>query len=77
MSLAGSCFSTESALRPLYGAFLVKKFKQGSASFSIASFFVGSEVRWFFPTLASFAWRFSGRAFERPRARWRRLVRSG
>jgi hypothetical protein len=27
----------------LYGAFLVKKFKQGSASFSITLFFVGCE----------------------------------
>src|SRR5208282_1155756 len=26
MSLTGSCFSSESALGPLYGAFLVKKF---------------------------------------------------
>ena len=26
MSLAGSCFSSESALRPLYGAFVVKEF---------------------------------------------------
>ena len=27
MSLTGSCFSSESAPRPLYGAFLVKRFK--------------------------------------------------
>ena len=27
MLLAGSCFSSESAPRPLYGAFLVKRFK--------------------------------------------------
>jgi len=33
MSLAGSCFSSESAHRPLYGAFFVKKFKDGGASF--------------------------------------------
>ena len=31
MSLAGSRFSSESAPRPLYGAFVVKKFKQGGA----------------------------------------------
>ena len=27
MSLTGSCFSSESAPRPLYGAFVVKRFK--------------------------------------------------
>jgi hypothetical protein len=32
MSLTGSRFSSESAPGPLYGAFLVKKFKQGGAS---------------------------------------------
>jgi hypothetical protein len=32
--------------------------------FPIASFFIGSEVRFFFPTQASFAWRFSGRALN-------------
>jgi len=39
MSLAGSCFSSESAPRPVYGAFLVKKFKQGSASFFLRQLF--------------------------------------
>ena len=39
-SLAGSCFSSESAPRPLYGAFLVKKFMQSGASFSFVGFFV-------------------------------------
>ena len=29
----GLALSSESALRPLYGAFLVKRFKQGGASF--------------------------------------------
>ena len=43
MSLTGSCFSSESAPRPLYGAFLVKKFKQGGASFFFVSFFVRFE----------------------------------
>ena len=43
MSLTGSCFSSESALRPLYGAFLVKRFKQGGASFFLRQFFVRSE----------------------------------
>jgi hypothetical protein len=38
MSLTGSRFSSESALRPLYGAFLVKKFKQSSASFFLRQF---------------------------------------
>src|SRR3974390_2233226 len=33
MSLTGARFSSESAPRPLYGAFFVKKFKKGSASF--------------------------------------------
>ena len=39
-SLTGSCFSSESAPRPLYGAFLVKKFMQSGASFSFVGFFV-------------------------------------
>src|SRR5664280_66407 len=43
MSLTGSRFSSESAPRPLYGAFLVKKFKQGSPSFFFVSFFVRFE----------------------------------
>ena len=43
MSLTGSCFSSESAPRPLYGAFLVKEFKQSGASFFFVSFFVRSE----------------------------------
>ena len=55
MSLAGSCFSPESAHRPLYGAFLVKKFKQGSASFF-------SPVSLLDLTLALFARRLSGHA---------------
>ena len=38
MSPAGSCFSSESAPGPLYGAFLVKKIKQGSASFFLRQF---------------------------------------
>jgi hypothetical protein len=38
MSLAGSCFSSESAPRPLYGAFLVKKFKVGGACFFVDQF---------------------------------------
>ena len=36
-------FSSESAPRPLYGAFLVKKFKQGGPSFFFVSFFVRFE----------------------------------
>src|SRR5664280_2073667 len=43
MSLTGSRFSSESAPGPLYGAFLVKKFKQGSPSFFFVSFFVRFE----------------------------------
>ena len=43
MSLTGSRFSSESAPRPLYGAFLVKKFKQRSPSFFFVSFFVRFE----------------------------------
>ena len=42
-SRAGSCFSSESAPRPLYGGFLVKRFKQGGASFFLRHFFVRSE----------------------------------
>ncbi len=38
MPLTGSCFSSESAPRPLYGAFLVKRFKQGGASFFLRQF---------------------------------------
>jgi hypothetical protein len=38
MSLRGSCFSSESPPGPLYGAFLVKKFKRGSASFFFHQF---------------------------------------
>ena len=38
MSLAGSCFSSESAHRPLYGTYLVKKFKKGSSSFFFHQF---------------------------------------
>jgi hypothetical protein len=38
VSLAGSCFSTESAAGPLYGTYLVKKFKEGSASFFFHQF---------------------------------------
>ena len=46
MSLAGSCFSSESAPRPLYGAFLVKRFKQGGASFFLRQLFcsIGKSV---------------------------------
>ena len=35
-SLAGSCFSSDSAPRPLYGAFLVKKFNQGHSTLDAA-----------------------------------------
>src|SRR3974390_2373207 len=38
VSLTGSCFSSESAPRPLYGTYLVKKFKKGSASFFFHEF---------------------------------------
>src|SRR5438552_2460503 len=38
MSLTGSCFSSESALGPLYGVFLVKKFMQSGTSFFIRQF---------------------------------------
>src|SRR5664279_1027431 len=48
MSLTGSRFSSESAPRPLYGAFLVKKFKQGSASFLF-----DLKVCFFVPTVVS------------------------
>ncbi len=40
MSLAGSCFSSESAPGPLYGAFFVKEFCQGRASFSFVGFLI-------------------------------------
>ena len=33
MSLAGSCFSSESAPGPLYGGFFVKKLGQGGEAF--------------------------------------------
>jgi hypothetical protein len=49
MSLAGSRFSSESAPGPLYGAFLVKRFKQGGASFSFVSFLVRSESPFLHP----------------------------
>src|SRR5271154_5166918 len=39
MSLAGSCFSSESAPGPLYGVYSVKKFKQDGASFFHPVFF--------------------------------------
>ena len=47
MSLTGSCFSSESAPRPLYGIFLVKKFKHGGASFFHRYFFADLKVRFF------------------------------
>jgi hypothetical protein len=53
MSLTGSRFSSESAPRPLYGAFLVKKFKQGRPSFFFVSFFVRLKVCFFVPTVVS------------------------
>ncbi len=53
MSLAGSCFSSESAPRPLYGAFLVKKFKQCSASFTSSVSLFDLKVCFFVPTVAS------------------------
>src|SRR5208282_6935308 len=53
MSLAGSRFSSESAPRPLYGAFLVKRFKQGGHIFfpSSVSLF-DLKVRFFVPIRA-------------------------
>jgi hypothetical protein len=47
-SLAGSCFSSESAPGPLYGTYLVKKFKEGGASFFFHQF-RWSKVRFFAP----------------------------
>src|SRR5271170_51351 len=52
MSLTGSRFSSESAPRPLYGAFFVKEIWQG-ALFFFASFFVRSEGRFFVPIRTS------------------------
>src|SRR5258705_5393299 len=43
MSLAGSCFSSESAPRPLYGAFFVKEFARAANLLSFVSFFVRSQ----------------------------------
>jgi hypothetical protein len=43
MSLAGSCFSSESAPGPLYGAFFVKKFARAANLLSFVSFFVRSQ----------------------------------
>ena len=41
MSLTGSCFSSESALRPLYGVFFVKEFVgPRRASFSFVGFLI-------------------------------------
>ena len=47
MSLTGSCFSSESAPRPLYGAFLVKKFFMQSGTSSVSLFDL--KVRSFVP----------------------------
>jgi hypothetical protein len=71
MSLAGSCFSTESAHGPLYGAFLVKKFKQGSASFSITLFFVGCESPFLLPDPGFVRTTLFRPRLERPRRRSR------
>src|SRR5882724_2050222 len=43
MSLAGSCFSSESAPGPLYGAFFVKEFARAANLLSFVSFFVRSQ----------------------------------
>src|SRR5258705_1664441 len=43
MSLAGSCFSSESAPSPLYGAFFVKEFARAANLLSFVSFFVRSQ----------------------------------
>ena len=40
MSLTGSCFSSESAPRPLYGAFFCQGICQGRASFSFVGFLI-------------------------------------
>ena len=43
MSLAGSCFSSESAPGPLYGVFFVKEFARAANLFSFVGFFVRSQ----------------------------------
>ena len=53
MSLTGSRFSSESAPRPLYGAFLVKRFKQGGASFFLRHFLLDLKACFFVPIRTS------------------------
>jgi hypothetical protein len=50
MSLAGSCFSSESAPRPLYGVFFVKEFAR-AAKLSSSGFLVQSQARFLRPDL--------------------------
>ena len=70
ISLTGSRFSSESAPRPLYGAFLVKRFKQGGASFFLRHFLLDLKACFFVPIRTSLTpavvWRC--RAFDRSRA---------
>jgi hypothetical protein len=53
MSLAGSRFSSDSAPGPLYGAFLVKRFKQGGASFFLRHFLFDLKACFFVPIRTS------------------------
>jgi len=50
MSLAGSCFSSESAPRPLYGVFFVKEFAR-AAKLSFVGFLVRSQSPFLRPDL--------------------------
>jgi hypothetical protein len=50
MSLAGSCFSSESALGPLYGVFFVKEFAR-AAKLSFVGFLVRSQSPFLRPNL--------------------------
>ena len=51
MSLAGSCFSSESAPRPLYGVFFVKEFAR-AAKLSFVGFLVRSQSPFLRPDLS-------------------------
>src|SRR5882672_3295081 len=53
MSLTGSCFSSDSAPRPLYGAFFVKEFARAAHLFPSSVSWFDLKVRFFIPTRAS------------------------
>jgi hypothetical protein len=56
MLLAGSRFSSESAPRPLYGAFVVKEFAKAANLLSFVSFVFDFKDRFFRPTRTSPWW---------------------